>query len=148
MKATIKVKKGVYLEFVLIDVPVRYDDEDIPYDFPLRYKVADIQHEHGTKYRNDHDRWVATINIDSGKILDWPIGKSGSVEMKVCDEGVYTLLDSDKRKVLEISYDYVPNKLIPERDGYGDYIKLCIDENGIITNWYKNPSIEEFIYSE
>ena len=40
--------------------------------------------------------------------------------------------------------DYVPNKLLPPDDGYGDYIHLTIDENGKITNWYDEPSVEEF----
>ena len=30
---------------------------------------------------------------------------------------------------------YVPNKIIPPKDGYSDYIHLIVDTNGKITNW-------------
>jgi len=53
-------------------------------------------------------------------------------------------LDENKDIVSSIENRYVPNKLIPPKDGYGDYIHLCIDENGKITNWYENPDISEF----
>lgn len=126
MKATIKIEKEVEITHVRVEVAVRYDEEDIPNDFPLRIG----------------DAWKATINIDNGQISDWPVGKTGDMYMKVCDEGSYYLLDTEGNTILSIENDYVPNGLIP--GSYGDYIELKINENGIITNWPKEPSIDEF----
>lgn len=127
MKALIPVTKEVDIKMVKVDVAVRYDEEDIPNDFPLR----------------NGDMWSAIIEIDTGKILDWPQGKTGEMYMKVCDQGSYFLLDEGGNTVLSIEDDYVPNGLIPGE--YGDYIDLKIDENGVITNWKKHPSIADFI---
>jgi hypothetical protein len=61
--------------------------------------------------------------------------------MKVCDEGVYILLDADRKEITRRT-GYVPNRLLP--GDYGDYLSVDIDENGKITNWLKSPSLEEF----
>lgn len=127
MKAIIKIEKEVEIKKVKLQVAVRYDDEDIPYDFPLR----------------NGNMWNATIDIDEGRVIDWLKGEKGNLEMEICDEGSYYLLDEDDNVVLSLEQDYVPNKLLPGE--YGDYLKLHIDENGLITNWYSKPSIEDFI---
>ena len=117
----IKVEKTIEVEvdlsFVRIQVPVRFRDEDIPYDFPNR--------------KND---WLdLTINADTGEILDFPKNFSYNVNMKVVDEGTYTLLDQNKNEIAKIEQDYVP-KVIPGE--WGDYINLII-ENGYVKNWKK-----------
>lgn len=117
----IKVEKTIEVEvdlsFVRIQVPVRYQDEDIPYDFPNR--------------KND---WLdLTINADTGEILDFPKNFSYNVNMKVVDEGTYILLDQNKNEIAKIEQDYVP-KVIPGE--WGDYINLII-ENGYVKNWKK-----------
>ena len=130
MKATIKVKKEVEITMVKVDVAVRYDEKDIPNDFPLR----------------KGDVWSAIINIDEGRVLDWPKGEKRHLSMKVCDEGSYFLLDAEGNTVLSIEQDYVPNALLPGK--WGDYIDLHIGENGLISNWYSRPSISDFISDE
>jgi len=101
-------------------VPCRYQDKDVPYDFPHR----------------EGDVWDVTIDIDTGKIHDWPKNyPSCDVTMKVCDEGVYTLLNGDK-VVKKLEY-YVPG-CVP--GSYGDYIEFEIDETGRITNWDASPA--------
>lgn len=125
MKTTIKVEKEIDIKGVGIRVPVRYGEEDIPNNFPMR----------------KGDVWEAFVFMDSGKIRDWPIGRSGSMHMKVCDSGQYFLYD-EKGNVLASLYDYVPNKLIPGE--YGDYIELDINADGIITNWYREPDVSQF----
>ena len=127
MKAIIKVEKVVEIKYVKVEVAVRYDEEDIPNDFPLR----------------NGDMWCAVIDIDNGIVMDWPKGEKGNLEMKICDEGSYYLLDENYKTILSIEEDYVPNKLLP--GSYGDYLKLDIGENGVISNWYSIPSIEDFI---
>lgn len=130
MKVKILIPTEVEITHVRIEVAVRYDEEDIPNDFPLR----------------DGDMWKGTVEINTGKILDWPVGKSGDMYMKVCDEGSYYLLDAEGKEVLSIEGNYVPNNLIPGE--FGDYIELNIDKNGIITNWPKRPSLEDFKINE
>lgn len=126
MKVQVTRHIEVDVKAVIIDIPVRYDEEDIPNDFPLR----------------EGDRWKATINVETGQIQDWPQGKSGSFDMKVCDEGTYTLIDQEGNEVAKIDEDYVPNGLVP--GSYGDYVELDIDENGIVTNWKDHPDFSEF----
>lgn len=117
------------MKFVRIEVAVRYEEEDMPNDFPMR----------------DGDMWKATVEIDTGRILDWPTGKSGSFYMKVCDSGTYILWDASGKHIAEIQ-GYCPNDLIPGE--YGDYIDLKINDDGIITNWPKTKSLEQFATEE
>lgn len=127
MKATIKIEKEVEIAMIKIDVAVRYGEEDISNDFPLR----------------KGDMWSAIVEVDTGKILDWPIGRKGEMYMKVADQGSYYLLDKEGNTVLSIEDDYVPHGIVPGQ--YGDYISLVINDQGIITNWPKRPSLADFI---
>lgn len=128
MKALIPTTKAVEITHVLVTLPVRYEEEDIPNDFPLR----------------QGKKWEAKIEIDTGKILGWPEGQAGEIEyMKVCDEGSYALLDASGNVVLSIEQNYVPHGVIPGE--YGDYVTLKINEHGVITNWPKRPDIYEFL---
>ena len=127
IKTTIMKPIEVEIATVRIEVAVRYEEEDIPNDFPLR----------------DGDMWRATVEIDTGKILEWPTEKPEHhcLEMKVCDQGTYKLLDPNGVVVLALEGDYCPNRLIPGE--YGDYINLEI-EGGIVTNWPRHPNISNF----
>lgn len=127
MKVTIPTTQEVDITHVYIVVAVRYEEEDIPNDFPFR----------------KGDVWSPTIELSTGKIVDWPSGVSADFSMKICDQGSYFLLDEKGKTILSIENNYVPNSLIPGE--FGDYIKMTIDENGVITNWPKRPSIHEFI---
>ncbi len=117
MKATVNVKKEINITHVLVEVPVRYGDDDMPYNFPFR----------------KGNIWKAMINVDKGIIENWPAGKTGDFYMKVINQGIYTLIDDTGTNIAEIRNFYCPNDLIPGE--YGDYINLVIDEQGIITNW-------------
>ena len=94
-----------------------------------------------------NDRGVASILIDinTGQIVE---NNSFSEDVrffvKAVDEGTYILYDKEVNEIDRLTDDYVPNDLIPERDGYGDYITLKINKDGLITNWYKNPSLSKF----
>ncbi len=124
MKLT--VKREVEAKYIDLALAVRYDDEDLAYDAPLR----------------DGNSWKALINLDEGCIENWPVGKRLSFhDMKVCDEGIYILLDADRKEITRRN-GYAPNRLLP--GNYGDYLSLDVDENGKITNWLKSPSLEDF----
>jgi len=130
MEIKIPTTKTVEVTDIRLELAVRYEDEEMPYDFPLR----------------SGDMWRATVEIDTGKIKDWPKGKDGAVEMKVCDEGTYTLLDKDGNTVAELRNEYVPHGIVPGE--YGDYVNLQIDPTGTITNWPSNPEFSDFFQED
>ena len=131
MKATIKVKKDVDIRIVRISIAPRYigdsDDDDIPSDFPLLDLGRGV--------------WNADVLIDTGEIVDWPKGDPRSMHVKVCDAGIYSLLDAEGNVLAEHD-GYVPHGVVP--GSYGDYVELTINENGVITNWPKDPSLDDF----
>lgn len=130
MKISIKKIEEIDIQYVYVELPIMYGNEDMDYDFPLRVKNI----------------WKGTIEIETGKILEWPEDKSEELFLKVVDMGIYRLLDKNMNIVLSIVEDYVPNRLLPPTNGYGDYVNFKI-KNGVIKNWYKNPSVEQFISS-
>ena len=99
MKFKIKqlVEKEVDVKYVRIVWEERYDDENIPYDFPCR----------------NGDMVEMLIDIDTGKIIDFPDDWYGDCSTKLCDDGRYYLLNEKMEVVLKLDDgDYVPNKLI------------------------------------
>lgn len=80
------------------------------------------------------DAWRPVIDLETGKIVDWPEGVTASTHYKVCDAGVYALLDSDSNVVVEHD-GYVPAMLCPKSSGYGDYIIMDIGSDGTIDKW-------------
>lgn len=87
------------------------------------------------------DLWKPFIEIETGKILNWVEGTKASIHYKVCDAGIYRLLDDAKSIVKEID-GYVPSLMSPKESGYGDYIIMDIDETGQIANW--KPLLDDF----
>ena len=88
--------------------------------------------------------WSGIINLKTHKLLNWkPEYGSLYLQAKVCDSGTYFLLDKDKKTICKIA-DYVPNGLIPEVDGCGDYIRLRINEDDMI-NWFEEPDFSDFM---
>jgi len=132
MKATITVKQEVEIKKIRIEVEPRYvgdgEDDDMPTDFPLL--------QNGT--------WSAMVDVDTGAIDQWPIGDSRTMHIKVCDAGLYTLYDANGLAVA-VKDGYVPD-IVP--GSYGDYIELEIDENGVITNWDTDASIDDSFKNE
>ena len=122
----VQLVRSAVARYIVVDVAVRYGDEDMPFDAPMR----------------DGDSWRATIDLDTHTVENWPQGRAlAFVDMKVCDEGLYKILDAD-RNVLAIRDGYVPNRLLP--GDYGDYLSLDIDKTGRITNWLPNAGLANF----
>ena len=91
------------------------------------------------------------VDIETGKIQDFrgDPDESYDIFIKVVDQGVYQLIDSDNSVVAELDREYVPHGIVPGE--YGDYIKLKIHGGrGIITNWpkAKDISVSEFFKGE
>lgn len=120
----IPTTKAVNITHVKVCLPVRYGEEDIPNNAPMR----------------QGDMWNATINIGTGQIEAWPKGETLDLHMKVCDSGIYQLLDGEH--VISEMQDYVPHGVIPGE--YGDYVVLDIDSDGVIQNWTSNPDVSDF----
>jgi hypothetical protein len=125
MKVIVKKPVEIDIAAVQINVPVNYGEEDIPNDFPFR----------------DGDQWSVIIDMDTGKIMDWPEGIAHDLHMKVVDGGSYYLLDRDGNVIAKREQEYVPD-CIPGK--YGDYIDLGIRADGVIANWNPKPDVSEF----
>lgn len=128
MKAKIKIEieKVVEIKTLNVNAGVRYWEDAI---------VNGVEDEKGDLIPcREGKRWKPIIDIESGKILNWEQGKSAEIHYKVCDDGVYTVCDENGEAVLEIE-GYVPKTMYPADNGYGDYIIMNIDENGVIKDW-------------
>lgn len=88
-------------------------------------------------------RWRPVIDIDAGKITNWKQGTTAHIHYKVCDDGIYTVTDAEGNEIVTLE-DYVPEIMCPADEGYGDYIIMYVDENGIIEGW-DNRKILEFM---
>lgn len=130
MKVTVLKRVEIEVSHIRISVPLHEDViEEIGERFPLL--------NGGT--------WNATVEIGTGKIVDWPDGARVECHLrdKVRDQGTYTLLGPGGEEVAKIDEEYVPDDAIPGE--YGDYIDFEI-KDGTITNWYKpnRISLNEF----
>lgn len=79
--------------------------------------------------------WCPSINVETGIIENWEIGKTAFIHFKVTDACGWALLDLDGNIVKSQEDGYVPDCLCPAERGYGDYIIMNIDENGQIAKW-------------
>ena len=88
------------------------------------------------------DLWCPEINIETGIIENWEIGKTANIHYKVSDCCSWVIQDSNGRVIYFQDDGYVPDTLCPAERGYGDYIIMNIDENGQIDKWKFN--IDDF----
>lgn len=82
------------------------------------------------------DLWKISIDLEEGRILDWPEGTTAAVHYKVCDQGEYWLADADGNRLFKWASAYVPDELLCVGEhGYGDYIILGIAGDGRLPSW-------------
>ncbi len=124
-------------------VPVEYDVYFLKAEMEVRYwedgivnGVQDDDDDPKIPLRKG-DMWLLEIHLYDGSIRDWPVGTTAKVHYKVCDAGVYHLLDADHQVVITQT-GYVPSMLAPQGGGYGDYVILDIDADGIIKGWKRD----------
>ncbi|WP_333662781.1 hypothetical protein [Acinetobacter sp.] len=84
------------------------------------------------------EMWCPQINVETGIIENWEIGKTALIHYKVSDCCGWELLDSNRQVVKSQNDGYVPDTLSPAERGYGDYIIMNIDVNGQIDKWKFN----------
>jgi len=127
MTVKVRTEKEVVIKTLEVDAGVRYWEDAT---------VNGVEDEAGDLIPcRQGDSWRPVIDVETGKILNWKQGVKADVHYKVCDSGCYYLKDSQGNTVLSIDSDYVPKIMCPKGSGYGDYIIMDIDENGIIANW-------------
>ena len=84
--------------------------------------------------------WRLTIDLETGLIEGWPAGVTAQTHYKVCDDGVYSLLDAVGSPIAVIN-GYVPEIMCPGGDGYGDYIIMSVGGDGRIADWRPDISV-------
>jgi len=60
---------------------------------------------------SDHYRWKPLIDVSNGQIVNWRKGTTADVHYKVCDDGVYCLLNNNKQQIIRIE-SYLTKKPI------------------------------------
>lgn len=126
MKATIKTTKEVNIKYLAVSAEVRYWEDA---------EVNGVADENGELIPlKKEDCWEPWIDVDAGIIKEWPKGTTADIHYKVCDAGIYTLIDEIGDTLLT-KEGYVPSCLSPEENGYGDYIIMKIDGEGKIKGW-------------
>jgi len=115
----------VYLE---VDAGVRYWEDG---------SINGVPDEDGSRTPfKKGDAWCPVVRLSDGVVMDWPAETVAGVHYKVCDAGVYWLLDENKNRIGKWGGYYVPDEFLsPKGSGYGDYIILTIGEHGHIEGW-------------
>ena len=138
MKVEIKIKKEVDLKTLIVHAGVRY------------WEDAEVNGKEDTDGElipcKVGDTWKPIIDIDSGVITNWKQGTAAKIHYKVCDCCGWEILDNEGNILLSAEDGYVPGTLSPTESGYGDYIIMCVDENGKIEDW--QFEVEDFITEE
>ncbi len=126
MKTKALVEKE--FEFDRIRIHIRVKSDDItPEEEPL-------------PFLNENGSWDITVDIDTGRIREWPTGQGPfDIYAKPVDTGVYQLFKKGQSEPAYKLSGYVPHGIIPGE--FGDYVDLQINEDGVITNWPKSPDV-------
>jgi hypothetical protein len=125
MKLKLKVEKEFDVKYLLARVGARYWEDSTLNGEP---------DEQGNMPCREGDYWSPLIDIERGIIMNWPVGNTADIHYKVCDDGIYHLLDENKVVIKSIE-GYVPDIMCPEGEGYGDYVIMKIKSDASIANW-------------
>jgi hypothetical protein len=116
MQLTVKKPVTINADAIRCILPVRYGEEDIPNDFPGR----------------KGDVLTLTLDLNTGRAREWkPEFGESEVQMEVCDEGTYILLDG-QAVVAKIEQNYVPDCVPGE---FCDYVAFKIRADGTLVDW-------------
>lgn len=153
MKANIQTTKEVELIKIIVKAGVRYwNDCSYSIDNGKTWiKAEEDTEEESDKFKNaipfvkkedigyhESDYWNIIIDINTGIVENWPKDFCISTWFKICDDGLYQILDTEDNVVwdsIKTKYYYVPPFLDFGDKGYGDYINIDIDGTGKIKNW-------------
>lgn len=118
-------------KYLLVSAEVRYWEDA---------KVNGVADADGSRIPHrsaDGKAWEPIITLEDGEILEWPEGVTADIHYKVCDAGLYYLLNEGKEQIARYRGDYVPDDFLchGKGSGYGDYIIFSVDGSGQILNW-------------
>jgi hypothetical protein len=129
MAHTIEVtkKEQVVVKYLQARCGVRYWEDAT---------VNGVEDEDGSRIPfRDGDNWCPKIELETGKIVDWPQGTTAHIHYKVCDDGDYKLLDECGNVVVHID-EYVPAIMSPgDSCKCGDYVVMDVDAAGLVQKW-------------
>jgi hypothetical protein len=120
-----------------VHIPVWVEDQD-------QFEMVGVDQEDVLEnlagFDRDNEKVVWDIDIETGTIQNWN-GKEVNLFDKLCDEGTFELI-YDGNVIAQYEHEYVPDFLCIGTEGYGDYIALSINEDGIIKDWnyYRCPT--------
>ena len=147
-KHSLESKLKNKVRYLMISIP--YDVEDglgiIAFDDGME---TDLQSKDGflpPMFNGKNLTLEVIVDLQERKVVDWN-DNNGYIHMwaKLCDSGVYTLLDSDKNPLWQIA-GYVPNALVPPYErGFGDYLELTIESDGNLPDWRDEIDFRDFI---
>lgn len=116
-----------------IDAHFRYPEDSSYWD-----EENDIMHECDNENPEipcfDGHNWKPIININTGKILNWDKPYKAYVYGKVCDEFKCKVRGINGEVLIDYE-GYVPDCMAIISEGYGDYIDMIVDSDGIIQDW-------------
>lgn len=112
------------ITYIKMLIPIRYKDkEEELFDFFNFLKIEDSEYNH----------IEIIFDYRTGKITNYS-NFDFELFLKICDEGIYFILNKDFDVIREKRDCYIPD-CIPNE--YGDYVNLII-ENGVIKNITSN----------
>ena len=154
MKINLLFEKEVDVKYLYCDIYVNYLEDGIvngKKDCEEKISMPFIE-----KVKKEW-RWKPLIDIDEGRIVDWPKGTTAEVFYKSVDDNIIYLLDEERNVIswfddvekeqVEYYDGYVPDVLDCIGEGYGDYVQMKIDEDGFIENFDKDE-VEDLINNE
>ena len=127
-------RDNIMTGFIEVEAIVRYWEDS---------SVNGVEDERGTLIPcREGNMWHIVIDTYVGRIKDWIIGTTAQIHYKVCDAIEVWLLNEDSFRTYKYNVGYVPAFLSIGENGYGDYIIMDIDENGMIDGW-KRPMFKK-----
>jgi len=130
MKFEIAIKVDVEVETVVIQIP---------------YDVSEDR-EWLKEISTSEEFFEMEVYVETGQIKNWSFNEYEEISLNPRDSGTYILKDDEGDNLIMLEQEPVPNELIVGE--YGDTIDLIIDKSGLITNWHKNPTINDFSHKE
>lgn len=127
-------------KFLIVEAEVRYWEDAT---------INGVEDADGDKVPfRDGAMWRPVIDLETGNIVNWPIGTTAEFHYKVCDQGEYWLADKDMDKKLKWGGSYVPDEFLCfGDDGYGDYIIFNVDYDGHICG-FRRPFMDREDWNE
>lgn len=140
MKLSLKITKEFDVKYLFAEVGVRYWADGT---------INGVKDVDGTLTPHRiGDYWNILIDVETGKIVDWPTGTEASVYYECYDDGVFKLLDVEKNVISTVE-GYVPRIMCPEEFfNPGEGVAMIIASDGQIQNWRISESLsllEDFV---